>query len=237
MKVFRPLFLDFGKRLMDHLSSPLPFIFLFFLFFFFFPPRWPNRYGHYDQCISRPELYNILLSRIPKNRLHLGKRFVNFQHINLSNPHLSSSNSSTFSGSSYSLGGSEFEKIKARCSDGTFYHADILVGADGASSAVRQSLYRQLKEEGTLPKSDQEDQQYKQVALVGVTNALNPKKYPDLNKEFSHYKAVLNRNSPYIVSEHFVFFLYFYFFFTCTMKRIMRSKLTNICVFFFFVFL
>ncbi|KAF9958165.1 hypothetical protein BGZ72_000772 [Mortierella alpina] len=157
-----------------------------------------ERYGHYDQCIPRPDLYNILLSRIPKNRLHLGKRFVNFQHINLSNPHLSTTSSSGLSGSSYSTGGSEFEKIKARCSDGTFYHADILVGADGASSAVRQSLYRQLKEEGTLPKQDQEDQQYKQVALVGVTNALSPKKYPDLNNEFSHFKIVLNRNSPYM---------------------------------------
>ncbi|KAF9944594.1 hypothetical protein BGZ70_004501 [Mortierella alpina] len=147
-----------------------------------------ERYGHYNQCIPRPDLYNILLARIPKNRLHLGKRFVNFQHINLSNPHLSTISSSGLSGSSYSLGGSEFEKIKARCSDGTFYHADILVGADGSSSAVRQSLYRQLREEGTLPKSDQEDQQYKQVALVGVTNALSPKKYPDLNDEFSHFK-------------------------------------------------
>ncbi|KAF9941869.1 hypothetical protein BGZ75_008098 [Mortierella antarctica] len=155
-----------------------------------------ERYGHYDQCIPRPDLYNILLARIPKNRLHLGKRFVNFQHINLSNPHLSTT--SSLSGSSYSLGGPEFEKIKARCSDGTFYHADILVGADGASSAVRQTLYRQLKEEGTLPKPDQEDQQYKQVALVGVTNALSPIKYPDLKHEFSHFKIILNRNSPYM---------------------------------------
>ncbi|KAG0364390.1 hypothetical protein BGZ54_007583 [Gamsiella multidivaricata] len=137
-----------------------------------------QRFGYYDQCISRPDLYNILLSRIPKDRLKLGKRFVNLQHVH---------NSETGA-----------DQVKVRCSDGTYYHADILVGADGSSSAVRQSLFRQLKEEGTLPKVDQEEQQYRQVSLLGVTNPLSPKKHPDLGKSSSHFKVVLGKNSPYM---------------------------------------
>ncbi|KAG0220085.1 hypothetical protein B0O80DRAFT_163634 [Mortierella sp. GBAus27b] len=137
-----------------------------------------DRYGHYDQCLSRPNLYNILLSRIPKDRLKLGKRFVNFQHIH--HPETGA------------------EQVMVRCSDGTYYHADILVGADGASSAVRQSLYRQLKDEGTLPKVDQEEHQYRHVSLIGVTNPLNTKKHPDLKDKFSQFKVVVNKNSPYM---------------------------------------
>lgn len=89
--------------------------------------------------------------------------------------------------------------------------ADVLVGADGASSAVRQSLFRRIKEEHgngigghghgrkPLPKQDQEEQRYKQVALVGVTGPLNLKRYPDLGETFSQFKVVLNRHSPYMV--------------------------------------
>lgn len=88
--------------------------------------------------------------------------------------------------------------------------AEVVVGADGASSAVRQCLFRQIKEEhgnGTgrdghsqkpLPKQDQEEQRYKQVALVGVTSPLNLKRYPDLGETFSQFKVILNRHSPYM---------------------------------------
>ncbi|KAG0072134.1 hypothetical protein BGZ89_008031 [Linnemannia elongata] len=128
---------------------------------------------------------------IPKERIHLGKRFVNSQ--NIIDPatricHL----------------------VQVRCSDGSLYLADVLVGADGASSAVRQSLFRRIKEEHgngigghghgrkPLPKQDQEEQRYKQVALVGVTGPLNLKRYPDLGETFSQFKVVLNRHSPYM---------------------------------------
>ncbi|KAG0082258.1 hypothetical protein BGZ90_006788 [Linnemannia elongata] len=132
------------------------------------------------------------LSVIPKERIHLGKRFVNSQ--NIIDPvtricHL----------------------VQVRCSDGSLYLADVLVGADGASSAVRQSLFRRIKEEHgngigghghgrkPLPKQDQEEQRYKQVALVGVTGPLNLKRYPDLGETFSQFKVVLNRQSPYML--------------------------------------
>ncbi|KAF9906930.1 hypothetical protein EC991_011493 [Linnemannia zychae] len=97
--------------------------------------------------------------------------------------------------------------VQVRCSDGSLYAADVLVGADGASSAVRQTLFRQIKEQAAsggsnghkpLPKKDQEEQQYRQVALVGVTNPLNLKRYPDLKETFSQFKVILSRDSPYM---------------------------------------
>ncbi|KAG0298535.1 hypothetical protein BGZ96_010581 [Linnemannia gamsii] len=149
-----------------------------------------QRYGHYGQCITRPDLYNILLSKIPKERIHLGKRFVNSHNIN-------------------DPATGVCTQVQVRCSDGSFYAADVLVGADGASSAVRQSLFRWIKEEsgnGTghghgqkpLPKQDLEEQQYRQVALVGVSNPLNLKRYPDLGETFSQFKVILSRHSPYM---------------------------------------
>ncbi|KAF9126302.1 hypothetical protein BGW39_006726 [Mortierella sp. 14UC] len=147
-----------------------------------------QRYGHYGQCITRPDLYNILLSKIPKERLHLGKRFVNSQ--NMIDP----------------VTGTCLQ-VQVRCSDGSLYAADVLVGADGASSAVRQTLFRQIKEQAAngsnsghkpLPKQDQEEQQYRQVALVGVTNPLNLRRYPDLQETFSQFKVILSRTSPYM---------------------------------------
>ncbi|KAF9429684.1 hypothetical protein BGZ76_001142 [Entomortierella beljakovae] len=152
-----------------------------------------ERYGDYDQCILRSDFYNILLSRIPKDRLKLGKRVVNIQHIRGSGGNGCTQNSmSDSTPSEYS------DRVMVRCSDGTYYYGEVLVGADGASSAVRQSLFRQLKEEGLLPKADQEEQQYRQVSLLGITNPQSSKKYPDLNEPFSNFRIVLNRNSPYM---------------------------------------
>ncbi|KAG0003321.1 hypothetical protein BGZ80_003243 [Entomortierella chlamydospora] len=120
-----------------------------------------ERYGYYDQCIPRPDLYNIFLSRIPKERLKLGKRLVSFQNVHSSNDGENVNLYSTLSSPS--------ERVMVRCSDGTYYYGDVLVGADGASSSVRQSLFRQMKEEGTLPKVDQEEQQFRQSWFMPVS--------------------------------------------------------------------
>ncbi|KAG0334336.1 hypothetical protein BG000_008406 [Podila horticola] len=83
----------------------------------------------YDVLVfPRPEIYDLLLSRVPKERILLGKKVLSI----LQNK----------------------EGAMIRCSDGTHYHGDIIVGADGAYSAVRQSLYRQLTDENKLPACD-----------------------------------------------------------------------------------
>ncbi|KAF8949566.1 hypothetical protein BGZ52_005565, partial [Haplosporangium bisporale] len=46
--------------------------------------------------------------------------------------------------------------VTVQCSDGTTYRGDILIGADGAYSTVRQSLYESLEKDGKLPETDKE---------------------------------------------------------------------------------
>ncbi|KAF9334058.1 hypothetical protein BG006_002770 [Podila minutissima] len=70
-----------------------------------------------------------------------------------------------------------------RTSDKGTYEGDILVGADGAYSAVRQSMYEKLCKEGKLPSSDNKPMRFKTVALIGQTFPLSPEEFPELLRE------------------------------------------------------
>ena len=45
-------------------------------------------------------------------------------------------------------------RVMIRCTDNSTHHGNILVGANGAYSAVRQKLHAHIKDKGKLPKSD-----------------------------------------------------------------------------------
>ncbi|KAG0087316.1 hypothetical protein BGZ92_007432 [Podila epicladia] len=75
-----------------------------------------------------PDLYDILFNSIPRERILLGKRVLSFIQND--------------------------QGVLVRCSDNSTYHGEILVGADGAYSAVRQQLYKELKADHKLPLSD-----------------------------------------------------------------------------------
>ncbi|KAG0203159.1 hypothetical protein BGX33_009262 [Mortierella sp. NVP41] len=72
------------------------------------------------------------------------------------------------------------ERVKVQTSDNHIYEGDILVGADGAYSAVRQRLYETLMKEGRLPKSDQEELPFDCTCLVGQTEVLDLEEFPQL---------------------------------------------------------
>ncbi|KAF9925338.1 hypothetical protein FBU30_004928 [Linnemannia zychae] len=76
---------------------------------------------------------------------------------------------------------------------------DIIVGADGAYSAVRQRMYEQLKAEGKLPLSDQQELPFTQTCLVGQTNVLDPEEYPILKEKECQFRTVLGKSRPYWV--------------------------------------
>ncbi|KAG0334393.1 hypothetical protein BG005_004866, partial [Podila minutissima] len=96
-----------------------------------FSPEGSKKILGYDiHVFPRPELYELLLSRVPKEKILLGKKVMSI----LQNK----------------------EGAMIRCSDNTSYHGDIIVGADGAYSGVRQSLYKQLSDENKLPVCDAE---------------------------------------------------------------------------------
>ncbi|KAG0003201.1 hypothetical protein BGZ79_001423 [Entomortierella chlamydospora] len=114
-------------------------------------------FGYDYQIFSRLDLYDVLLAHIPSERLHLNKKVTSIAQGN--------------------------EGVMIRCNDGTTYHGDILVGADGTNSGVRQSLYKMLQAENLLPESDMETLNKGFSCLVGTTDPLDPEKYPILKSK------------------------------------------------------
>ncbi|KAF9102598.1 hypothetical protein BGX29_004400 [Mortierella sp. GBA35] len=88
------------------------------------------------------------------------------------------------------------EKVTLQTADNCIYEGDILVGADGAYSAVRQRLYERLKTEGTLPMSDQEDLPFSCTCLVGQTRELDSRDFPQITDPIAQY-TTLGEGKPY----------------------------------------
>ncbi|KAG0029858.1 hypothetical protein BGZ81_003348 [Podila clonocystis] len=127
---------------------------------------WLERLINYrEYVVSRPELHSLLLRHVPKDNIHLGKKIVAFDQ------------------DSYG--------VLVRFADGSSYQGDILVGADGAYSAVRQHLFKTLKSIGKLPASDDVPLPFNSVCLVGNTEVLDPQEYPMLKSEVSQINTVL----------------------------------------------
>ncbi|KAF9900786.1 hypothetical protein EC991_006889 [Linnemannia zychae] len=128
--------------------------------------------GYERILFARPELYDMLFKKIPSHKIHMSKKVLSFQQNQ--------------------------EGVMLRFSDNTTVHGDILVGADGAHSSVRQHLYKTLDKEGLLPKSDTKPMSRGYISLVGTTEALDPAQYPGLLKEDSEsYTFIGDKDTPY----------------------------------------
>lgn len=78
-----------------------------------------EKYGFYSISIHRWELQNVLLRRLPKDKIHLGKSFVNFKQSK--------------------------NKIEILFQDETIVETDFLIGADGIHSKIRKQLFPKSK--------------------------------------------------------------------------------------------
>ncbi|KAG0359305.1 hypothetical protein BC939DRAFT_529766 [Gamsiella multidivaricata] len=126
-----------------------------------------ERYGYPFTSMTRPALHKILLDRVPKGNLHRGKTVVE----TLQNPN----------------------GVTCKCSDGSTYYGDIIVGADGAQSLTRERLYAQLIEQGKLPEADMEPSVYEHVSAIGVSDKLDEKHYPSLSDKESEFRVVYTK--------------------------------------------
>ncbi|KAF9539776.1 hypothetical protein EC957_005070 [Mortierella hygrophila] len=128
-------------------------------------------FGTEGYIVARPKLYDILLRQIPQKHLHLGKKVL-----------------------SMGQGGNG---VLLRFSDGTEAEGDILVGADGAYSAVRQGLYEKLKNEKRLPAGDGLPLPFSTVSLVGQTRPLTTEEFPDIELPDCQFRTAVGANRPY----------------------------------------
>ncbi|KAF9412100.1 hypothetical protein BGZ76_005232, partial [Entomortierella beljakovae] len=113
---------------------------------------------------EKPDFYDILRRRVPDEKISFKKKILKAEE--------------------------KEGKAIVHCSDNTVYTADILIGADGAYSGVRQSMYKEMEIKGLLPKEDLEDFSIGYTVTVGVAKA-DPKKYPMLNESRSKFNQVI----------------------------------------------
>ncbi|KAF9200245.1 hypothetical protein BGZ49_009547 [Haplosporangium sp. Z 27] len=124
--------------------------------------------GYECYIMARPKLYDLIRSRIPAHKISMKKKVLRTKEEN--------------------------DKVTVYCEDDTTYECGILVGADGAHSIVRQSMYKDLELQGKLPSSDKDNFSVGYVTMVGVASPPNPEKYPELSDDTKTHFRVLAGN-------------------------------------------
>ncbi|KAF9200242.1 hypothetical protein BGZ49_009544, partial [Haplosporangium sp. Z 27] len=121
--------------------------------------------GYDCYVLPRPKLYELIRNRVPAHKVTMGKEVLRTKEEN--------------------------NKVTVYCVDGTTYECDILVGADGAYSAVRHNIYKKLGAEGKLPSIDEEDFSIGYVNMAGVASPANPGNYSELSDDRAHFRVLL----------------------------------------------
>ncbi|KAF9101959.1 hypothetical protein BGX27_011246 [Mortierella sp. AM989] len=127
--------------------------------------------GHKKACgydyliLARPRLYALLRRQVPDHKITMSKKVLRTKEHN--------------------------GKVTVVCSDNTEYQCRIIVGADGAYSAVRQNMYNQLEKEGLLPACDMDGFSIGHITMVGIATPPNPEKYPELSEDRVHFRVMI----------------------------------------------
>ncbi|KAG0223230.1 hypothetical protein BGX31_008636 [Mortierella sp. GBA43] len=121
----------------------------------------------YDTLVtSRPQFHALLSSHVTAEKIHMNKQVVALTQ--------------------------NTESVTITCADGSTYTGDILIGADGAYSTIRQHLYNEIKQEGALPQVDEEGELISHyMSIMGTTDPLNPQNYEGLEDKESHCDTVI----------------------------------------------
>ncbi|KAF9337521.1 hypothetical protein BG006_004347 [Podila minutissima] len=125
----------------------------------------PQYCGATEQIVARPDLHDLLLRQVPRENIHMSKKVIAFEQND--------------------------EGVTIHCSDDSIYRGDILVGADGAHSAVREHLFQVLLDKGMLPSVDDGDLPFDCVCLVGQTEVLDPEDFPEMKLPNSKFNSIL----------------------------------------------
>ncbi|KAF9091890.1 hypothetical protein BGX29_002362 [Mortierella sp. GBA35] len=130
-----------------------------------------DRTGYDFIVFSRPELYEIIRSRVPEEKVLMNKKVSSIKKTDTG--------------------------VEVTCSDNTTYDGHILIGADGAYSTVRQKLYAEMEAEGVLPHADTQDMAMPYICMVGTTTPQDPAKYPELKGPVTNIHHVIGSGTSY----------------------------------------
>ncbi|KAF9542813.1 hypothetical protein EC957_001533 [Mortierella hygrophila] len=130
-----------------------------------------ERYGHYSSIVLRSDFLRILISHLPQGKVLWGKYVLEIVNGNAG--------------------------VQVRCSNGYIEEADIIIGADGAYSAVRQNIYRTMKTKNLLPKSDQEPLKHTLNAIIGISRPLDGSRFPVAYQQFCETSLVIGKDPLY----------------------------------------
>ncbi|KAF9971750.1 hypothetical protein BGZ73_005221 [Actinomortierella ambigua] len=134
-----------------------------------------ERYGYKSYVCSRPVLHELLLRQIPEHKVLFNKRVLSIQQSE--------------------------EGVSVRAADNTTYHGHIVIGADGAYSSVRQSMYKQMKDIGKLPKEDDEELPFSTICLVGTSGPMPPEMCVQSPEGDCRYECSITKDSPVLVAQ------------------------------------
>ncbi|KAF8943907.1 hypothetical protein BGZ47_004902 [Haplosporangium gracile] len=138
-------------------------------------PNQIEMFGSRGYIIARPMLYDILHRQVPKERFHMSKKVTSINQTD--------------------------DGVVLQFDDKTTASGDILVGADGAYSTIRQCIYNDLRVEGRLLASDDVPLPFSNVQLVGQTQPLVHADFPNLSIPDSQFIRILGDNKPYAASS------------------------------------
>ncbi|KAF9945337.1 hypothetical protein BGZ65_010864 [Modicella reniformis] len=127
--------------------------------------------GYDAHLLHRPDLYKVLLSRIPAENISLNKKVVEIEQ--------------------------DEQGVTIHTSDGKAYRGDILVGADGSYSAVRERLFEQLDKENKLPITDKTGLTAGNICIAGTTRSLDPVKFPIVESDHTRFMNFVGKGKAH----------------------------------------
>ncbi|GJJ72013.1 hypothetical protein EMPS_04370 [Entomortierella parvispora] len=130
-----------------------------------------SKCGYESRTMSRPDLHRLLLDQVPDSKTLFGKKILRIEQ--------------------------DPEKVTVYCGDGSVYHGSLLIGSDGAYSKVRRSLYEQMEAQGIkVPKTDTQNLTAWHRSILGITDPLDPERYPVVKEPATRYISVIGDNKP-----------------------------------------